>query len=110
MITRGFLCLFKQVPYLCALSTTAVQLSAVGTRALFFVFPIINRTSRDKKFVFFGSFSSSLVYDRCIASAFEAHACDVVQSRCVCFISREHSCVINNRVIHCYCSLEAVTD
>lgn len=55
---------------------------------------------------FLGSFSPSLVYDRCITSAFEAHVCDVEESRCVCFISGEHfSCVINNHVI-CF-SLES---
>lgn len=51
------------------------------------------QNQQGRKFVFFGSFSSSLVYDLCIASVFEARACDVVRSRCVCFISREHSLV-----------------
>lgn len=56
MITRGFFCLFKQVPYFCASSTTGVvQLSAVGTRALFFIL-IINRTSREKNRLFLGVF------------------------------------------------------
>lgn len=58
MITRGFFCLFKQVPYFWATSTTGVvQLSAVGTRALFFIL-IINRTSREKNRLFLGVFFS----------------------------------------------------
>lgn len=55
MITREFLCLFKQAPYLCASSKTAVQLSAVGTRAFFFNL-IINRTSRGKNSFSWGRF------------------------------------------------------
>lgn len=55
MITRGFLWLFKQVPYLRASSTTAMQLSAVGTKALFFIL-VINRTSREKICLFLGLF------------------------------------------------------
>ena len=38
-------------------------------------------------------------------------ACDVEENRCVCFISwRTLSCVINNHIIHRYCSPEAATD
>lgn len=93
MITKKFLCLFKQAPYLCASSKTAVQLSAVGTRA-FFLQSHNKQNQQEKKFFFLGSFSSGLVHDRCVASVFEAIACDVLQSRCVCFISEEYSVVL----------------
>lgn len=56
MITRECLCLFKQVPYLCASGTTAVQLSAVGTRAFFF-FLLHSRNKQNqqgKNLSFFG--------------------------------------------------------
>lgn len=99
---------FKQVPYLCVSDTTAVPLSAVGTRVFCFI-PIINRTSRGKICLFLGSFSCSLVYDGCIASVFEANASDVVRSRCVCF-TRTLFCMINIYVILCYCSFKAVID
>lgn len=91
MITRGFFCLFKQVPYFCATSTTGVvQLSAVGTS---FILHSHNKQNQqgEKSSFSWGLFLPVLVYDRCIASAFEARACDVERSRCVCFISREHS-------------------
>ena len=81
----GFVCLFKQVPCLCAWRTTAVPLAS------FFIL-LINRTSREKICVFLGPFLPVWFYDRHIASAFEARACDVEQSRCVSFISSNLSC------------------
>lgn len=100
MITRGFLCLFKQVPYLCASSTTAVQLSAVGTRALFFIL-VINRTSREKiclffVCVFFFFFLGLFLPVRFMIDALRQRLkpAPVMWRRAdVCFISREHSLV-----------------
>lgn len=105
MITRGFLCLFKQVPYLCAWSTTAVQLAQE-----LYSFFVINRTSREKICLFWVFFPQFGLWSMHCISVWSPCLWCGAEQMCVLHKRRTLSCVINNHVIHCYCSLEAGTD